>query len=314
MQLNRPSILTLVLILAVTRSTTSHPIGTSKWVKTEQFKDPNARGIWKVFEKDPYDQLPDPPHVKYNGNPAWSTSQNNDPLDQDTTNDRYAIGTSEAGKPTVSILIPTSAEIPEEMHKHYSQHTEENEHYFSQENTINVPAAQTQDQYSEILHYLYTKNTLHNAHNHASPTSSSHSSSRYLTSFFIYRFSFPALRSKVMMFPHYHLPGTFTTVIILLVMVWVAIFTIGLLELGNYLWRRRGQTLVSEGDRVPDSEERNLDLDETMKVPLRIITAPSAVTRPHSVGEHGYDSPVSIYSDSKSNSGSESDEDDYRIL
>jgi hypothetical protein len=202
------------------------------------------------------------------------------------------------------------------MHKHYSQHTEENEHYFSEdkENTIHVPAAQTQDQYSKILHYLYSKNTLHNAHNHATPTSSSHSSEGYLTSFFIYRFSFPTLRSKAMMFPHYHLPGAFTTVIILLVMVWVAIFTIGLLELGNYLWRRRGQTMVGDGDRVPDSEERNLDLDETMKVPLRIITAPSAVTRPQFVGKHGYQAPGSVYSDSESNSGSESDEDDYRIF
>ncbi|KAJ5433982.1 hypothetical protein N7491_004577 [Penicillium cf. griseofulvum] len=88
-------------------------------------------------------------------------------------------------------------------------------------------------------------------------------------------------------------------------MVWVAIFTIGLLELGNYLWRRRGQTLVMEGDRVPDSEERNVDLDETVKVPLRIIIAPSAGTRRVSVGEHG---------NSESNSGSESDEDDYRIF
>ncbi|KAJ5422803.1 hypothetical protein N7445_010911 [Penicillium cf. griseofulvum] len=316
MQINRPSILTLALILAVTKSTASHPIRTSKWVKTEQFQDPNARGIWKVFEKDPYDLLPDPPHVKYNGNPAWPTREDNNPTEQHTPNNRYTTGTSEAGKPTVSILIPTSAEIPEQMHKHYSHHTEENEHYFSvdKQSSINAPAAQRQDHYSEILQYLHTKNTLHNVHKHATPASSSYSSSDYSTSFCIYRFSFPTLRSKAMIFPHYHLPGAFTTVIILLVMVWVAIFTIGLLELGNYLWRRRGQTLVMEGDRVPDSEERNVDLDETVKVPLRIIIAPSAGTRRLSVGEHGYESLESIYSNSESNSGSESDEDDYRIF
>jgi hypothetical protein len=67
MQISRPSILTLALILAVAHSTTSHPIRTSKWVKTEQFPDPNAQRIWKVFEKEGYDLLPDPPHVKYNG-------------------------------------------------------------------------------------------------------------------------------------------------------------------------------------------------------------------------------------------------------
>ncbi|KAJ5433981.1 hypothetical protein N7491_004576 [Penicillium cf. griseofulvum] len=143
MQINRPSILTLALILAVTKSTASHPIRTSKWVKTEQFQDPNARGIWKVFEKDPYDLLPDPPHVKYNGNPAWPTREDNNPTEQHTPNNRYTTGTSEAGKPTVSILIPTSAEIPEQMHKHYSHHTEENEHYFSvdKQSSINAPAA-----------------------------------------------------------------------------------------------------------------------------------------------------------------------------
>lgn len=67
MRINRPSILTLALILAVAHSATSHPIRTSKWVKTEQFTDPNSQGIWKVFEKEAYDLLPDPPHVKYNG-------------------------------------------------------------------------------------------------------------------------------------------------------------------------------------------------------------------------------------------------------
>lgn len=67
MQINHPSVLTLALILAVAHSTTSHPIRTSKWVKTEQFPDSNAQGIWKVFEKEAYDLLPDPPYVKYNG-------------------------------------------------------------------------------------------------------------------------------------------------------------------------------------------------------------------------------------------------------
>jgi hypothetical protein len=68
MHINRPSILILAFVLALTQPTISHPIRTSKWVKIEQFEDPNDRGIWKVFEKEGYhDQLPDPPHVKYNG-------------------------------------------------------------------------------------------------------------------------------------------------------------------------------------------------------------------------------------------------------
>lgn len=61
-----PSFLILALVLAVTQPATSHPIRTSKWVKTGEFEDPNARGIWKVFEKESFDRLPDPPHVRYN--------------------------------------------------------------------------------------------------------------------------------------------------------------------------------------------------------------------------------------------------------
>ncbi|KAJ5382389.1 hypothetical protein N7517_000300 [Penicillium concentricum] len=316
MHINRPSTLTLALILAVTQSTTSHPIQTSKWVKTEQFQDPNARGIWKIFEKEGLDQLPDPPHVKYNGNTAWPTNQEHEPTEQDTPNNRYATGTSESGKPTVSILIPASPERPEHMHKPYNQHTGEQEHHYTEnkESSIDALAPQRHGDYSDILQYLHTKNTLNNDHKHTTLASSSYSSLGYSSSFFTYRFSLPTLRSKTLTLWHYPLPGVFPTVIILLVMVWVSIFTIGLLELGNYLWRRRGQALVRESDQVMDSEERNEDADETMKIPLRIVIAPSESTRPHSVGEHEYEFLESVYSDYESDSGSESDEDDYRMF
>lgn len=66
MQIHLPSILILAVLLAVTQSTISHPIRTSKWVK-KQIPDSYAGGIWKVFEKEEDDLLPDPPHVKYNG-------------------------------------------------------------------------------------------------------------------------------------------------------------------------------------------------------------------------------------------------------
>ncbi|KAJ5826761.1 hypothetical protein N7447_003524 [Penicillium robsamsonii] len=331
MQINRPSIFTLALILAVTQSTTSHPIQTSKWVKTEQYKDPNARGIWKVFEKEPYDLKPDPPHVKYNGvspksyivdsatylytqNPAWPTNQNNEQTEQDTPNNRYATGTSESGKPTVSILIPASPGIPEPMHKHYSQHTGEKEHQSPKDESIDALAAQRQDHYRDILQYLHTKATLNKEHKHTTSAYSSHSLLGYSSSFFTYRFSLPTLRSKTLTFSHYPLPGVFPTVIILLVMVWVSIFTIGLLELGNYLWRRRGQASVGESDRVLESEECNVHVDETMKIPLRIIVAPLESTRLRSVGEHEYEFLETIYSDYESDSGSESDEDEYRMF
>ncbi|KAJ5158195.1 uncharacterized protein N7500_007846 [Penicillium coprophilum] len=310
MQINRASISTLALILAVAQLTISHPIQTSKLVNSEKIQDPNARGIWKVFEKEGLDLLPDPPHVKYNGNPTWPTNPNNEPTEQDTPNTRYTTGTSKSEKPTVSILIPASPEGPEHMYKPYNQHKgEENEHPSGDKSSIDALAAQRQDDYSEVLQYLHAANTLNNEHKHSTPASLAYSSS-----FFTYRFSLPNLKSKSLTFSHYPLPGVFTTVIILLVMVWVSILTIGLLELGSYLWRQRGQVLARENDRVLYTEERNVSVDETMKVPLRIVDAPSESTRPRSVGELGYEFLGPIYSDYETDSGSESDEDDYRIF
>ncbi|CAG8908173.1 unnamed protein product [Penicillium egyptiacum] len=312
MHINRPSIVSLALILALTQSTISHPIRTIKWVKTEQFQDPKDRGIWKVFEKEGYDQLPDPPHIRYNGNPAWP-NRNNEQLEQDTPNDRYKTGTSEWGKPTVSILIPASPVIP--MQKPYSQKTGEKQENHSEDKggSINASAAQRQGHYSDILQSLHTKGALRNEHKYTPPAPFSYSSSDHSTSFFAYRCSFPTLRLETMSLPQYPLPGGFTTVIILLVMVWIAMFTIGLLELGNYLWRRRAETEGREDVQGLHSQE-DVSFDETMKMPLTIVIAPSENTRPCSMGEQGYEFLESVSSDYESDSGSESDEDDYRIF
>ncbi|KAJ6181031.1 hypothetical protein N7519_011492 [Penicillium mononematosum] len=317
MHINRPSILLLAFILALTQSTTSHPIRTSKWVKIEQFEDPNDRGIWKVFEKEGYhDQLPDPPHVKYNGNPAWPANQNNKQTEQGTPNDRYKTGTSEWGKPTVSILIPASTETPDQIHKPYSQQTGEKQEDYSEdkESSLDTLDAQRQGHYNEILQYPHTDGAINNEHKYPAPAFFSHTSSSGWTSFFAYRFPFPTLRSEAVASPQYPLPRVFTTVIVLLVMVWVAIFTIGLLELGNYLWRRRAETLGREDVQGRHSEEEDASFDETMKVPLTIVLAPSEDTRPRDVGERGYGFLESVSSDYESDSGSESDEDDYRIF
>lgn len=104
------------------------------------------------------------------------------------------------------------------------------------------------------------------------------------------------------------------TVIVLLLMVWVAIFTIGLLELGNYLWKRRAEALGREDVQGLHSEEGDASFDETMKVPLAIVIAPSENTRSRSVGEYGNGFLESVSSDYESDSGSGSDEDDYRIF
>jgi hypothetical protein len=64
---HRPSFLALVAFLfAITQSATSYPILTSKWVKADRFEDSKAHGLWKAFEKEGLDILPEPPKTKYN--------------------------------------------------------------------------------------------------------------------------------------------------------------------------------------------------------------------------------------------------------
>jgi hypothetical protein len=205
--------------------------------------------------------------------------------------------------------------MPDKVHKPYSHYTGEKQedHPEVKESSIDTLDAQGQAHYNEILQYPHAKGA-DDEHKYSAPAFFSHTSSSGWTSFFAYRFPFPTVRSKVVAFPQYPLPRVFTTVIVLLVMVWVAIFTIGLLELGNYLWRRRAEALGREDVQGLHSEEEDVGFDETMKVPLTIVIAPSENTRSPSVEEPGYGFLESVSSDYESDSGSESDEDDYRIF
>ncbi|KAJ5793732.1 hypothetical protein N7457_000331 [Penicillium paradoxum] len=316
----RPSLFILAVILAVTQSGTSQPIRTSKWVKIAQFPDPNSHGTWKVFEKESFDKLPDPPHVTYSQNSAWQSNQNNESTEE-VPSYHYATGTSESGKPTVSVLIPPSSEtIPES--KPYDQHIKnEHDHYsLSQKersiNAINAIAAQRQSHYSKLLKSLHAKHASNNMDQHTTPSSSSSSPySRHLTSFFAYRFSLPVEGSDIEAFSENQIPGIFATVTILLMVVWISIFIIGLVELGNYLWKRMGSTSDAEATQDGNDEEGSMVLDETTKMPLRgIALVPSEESRAQSVTEHGYTFLDLAPSDSDSDSVSESDEEDYRIF
>ena len=51
----RPQYWSLIaLLLALVHPSTSHPVRTPKWIKKDQFADPESRGVWKVFEKTGY--------------------------------------------------------------------------------------------------------------------------------------------------------------------------------------------------------------------------------------------------------------------
>jgi hypothetical protein len=119
-------------------------------------------------------------------------------------------------------------------------------------------------------------------------------------SFFSYRISLPFLKFAPANLPQYPLPDIFTTVMVLLAMVWIAIFMIGLVELGNYLWKRRA---ARQAERDEDMGERFDESEELVKVPMRVMVVPRVET------DHDEEATLS----SESDSGSDLERDDYRF-
>jgi hypothetical protein len=178
-----------------------------------------------------------------------------------------------------------------------------------EESTINAIAADKQNRYNEILRYMHAKNAASHENSEKTPAYISlSSSSGRSVSVFSYRFWIPTLGLKTARFPQHSLPVT--TVIILLLMVWIAIFIIGVVELCNYVWSRWVQNAVGSGN---GEEEQNVELDELMKMPLRVVAIPSEATHVRSLIEHEYEFLNSVSSETESDSEG-SDEDDYRIF
>lgn len=178
-----------------------------------------------------------------------------------------------------------------------------------EESSRNAIAADRQHRYDEILRYMHVKNAAHQEHSDTAAHTPHFSSSGRTVTLFAHRFSIPALGLQTASLRGYSFPGGFTTVIILLVMVWIAMFTIGLVELVNYLRSRQGQAAV--GDSNCDLEEQSVELDELAKIPLRVVVAFSDEAQPgFPLEDHEYLDATTDYPCSDS----ESDEDDYRIF
>jgi len=63
-------------------------------------------------------------------------------------------------------------------------------------------------------------------------------------------------------------------VMILLIFVWTAILTVGLVEVGNYLWnRRRVARLVAESDRMAN-DDLVTGYTELVKEPFQVLVTP----------------------------------------
>jgi hypothetical protein len=128
-------------------------------------------------------------------------------------------------------------------------------------------------------------------------------------SFFSYQISFPFLKYAPKCLPRFPLPGTFTTVVLLLSLVWIAILTIALVELGNYMWKkRRGARVAMESDSLVSGSMSSRREDG--KIALAVIPVAG------SEGTGGCVDNASLMNDYNSDSGSDSEPevDDYRVL
>lgn len=104
-------------------------------------------------------------------------------------------------------------------------------------------------------------------------------SSGHYISFLSYRVSFPFLKFAPTAFPSFPLPGIFTTVIILLALVWIAILTVGLVEFGNYLWRnsesaRPLRQRTSRSEESINEDGHATRLERMSKVELEVVGIP----------------------------------------
>ncbi|KAJ5359535.1 uncharacterized protein N7496_011948 [Penicillium cataractarum] len=134
-------------------------------------------------------------------------------------------------------------------------------------------------------------------------------SPNHYISFLSYRISFPFLKFAPKCLPRFPLPGIFTTVVLLLALVWIAILTIALVELGNYMWqKRRAARPAIESDNIASDALSGTCEDGKIQLGVLAVSGPE---RPESYGDN-----ESLMSDFNSESGSDSepDVDDYRIF
>lgn len=216
---------------------------------------------------------------------------------------------SSPGESVVSVLVPVAPASAQSHrnHHHQLQDIASQDSYPKVEST----AAHKMNHYGEVLGHPQAQT--YGVHRHEASSFSTASlklASGHSISFFSYRISLPFLKFAPGSFPQSQLPGIFTTVMVLLAMVWIAIIMIGLVEFGNYLWkRRRAARLALESD-VDVHEGLAGGAVELTKMPMRVVVAPGRGTD----GEGSQDEEATLLSSgSESDSGSESSVDDYRF-
>ncbi|KAJ5664422.1 hypothetical protein N7507_005153 [Penicillium longicatenatum] len=256
----------IALVLAMVQPAASHPIRTSKWIKTTQLEDRDNRGVWKVFEKHEKYSLPRLPQAK-SSQPEFPTKLRHDTdLERGKSGRLYKRDTT-SDKSIVSVLIPNPP-ISERLNRHWKHPQAEHYEYPWK------PATPTKH-YGEVLGHTKAKTgatAFHRQKVESSPSSLRESSGNYI-SFFSYRISFPFLKFAPVSFTQIPLPGIFTTIMVLLALVWITILTIGLVEVGNYIWNR-GRVAPLVGEIEVESDDSTSRSVELVKTPFQVLVVP----------------------------------------
>lgn len=296
----RPQYWSLIaLLLALVHPSASHPVRTPKWVKKDQFADPESRGVWKVFEKTGYKyglELPQAKSIEIS-----PITQNDDSSIEKGPPGRHYKHDSSYGKSTVSVLVPVAPDsLPPPLQPEHHRH---DAHGKPQEPSFEVKTYA--DHYGEIMGHPQSYRGKQTGETATFSSAKLKLASGHSISFFSYRIPLPFLKFAPANFPQYPLPGIFTTVMVLLAMVWIAIFMIGLVELGNYLWKRRAARQAEREGNM--SEGLSEESEELIKVPMRVMVAPRVET------DCRDEMAALLSSGSESDSGSDLERDDYRF-
>ncbi|KAJ5161670.1 hypothetical protein N7492_007062 [Penicillium capsulatum] len=289
----------LLLVWLVVHPTLSQPIRPPQWVKTRELEDTQSRGVWKVFEKE--DNIAQP-------GASQTPSRTQPNHDNATINhkppSRHYRRESVPNKSIVSVLVPVAAAPPaiESIHPEHSHaHDEQYTTYGESRHIVAV----NMDHASQQAYHDLASSGLKPQAASKSPTSATSSHS---ISFFSYRISFPFLKFVPAPFPQLPLPGIFTTVMVLLALVWIAIVTIGLVELGNYVWQRRTTARVAAETDQGMQENAPVGAGLLVKFPLDGMCTEMSGSRGATCSD------VEWMLSSGSDSDSEPDVDDYRFL
>ncbi|KAJ6120776.1 hypothetical protein N7523_005056 [Penicillium sp. IBT 18751x] len=298
----RPQYWSLIaILLAIVHPSASHPIVRSpKWIKKDQYSALEARGTWKLFEKNAYSYGPALPQLKSLGTPSDNLDES--AIERGPPGRLYKRDTP-YGKTVVSVLVPVAPDSlpppPQPQQHRYDANG------MSQEPSFEIKtSADNEDHYGEVMKHSQSSSGKQTSHTTKFSSATLKLASGHSISFFSYRISLPFLKFAPANFPQYQLPGIFTTVMVLLAMVWIAIFMIALVELGNYLWKRRA---TRQADRDEFLSEASFDeSEELIKVPMNVMVIP----RPDL--DHEEEATL-LSSRSDSDSGSDSERDDYRF-